>query len=72
MNLADIRKKAQKAEVQWGPKPSSGQGLPASGGGPEPFLAGEPPELAELLTEPVPSFRQAEPADALLPADFFE
>jgi purine-binding chemotaxis protein CheW len=70
MNLADIRKKAQNAEVQWGPKPPSA-GLPATGDAPEPFEAGEPPELAEMLEQAAASW-QPEPAEPLLPAELYD
>ena len=72
MNLADIRKKAQNAEVQWGPKPASGQPLGAPADGTPAFAPGEPPELAELaeLAQPAASFWQPEPGDLPLPEGF--
>lgn len=45
MNLAEIRKKAANAEVQWGPKPPW---APEPAPPCEPLAPGEPPELCEL------------------------
>ena len=69
MNLAEIRKKAQNAEVQWGPKPPPAHAAAAPGEAPEPLLPGEAPELGELA-EAAPSFWQPEPACAPAAADF--
>ena len=67
MNLADIRKKAQKGEMQWGPNPAAGQVFGAPTAHPEPPVPGEQPEM-RAMAESAARFGQPEPMG--LPADF--
>ena len=65
MNLADIRRKSQGCEVQWGPKPPSGPDLPAPSAASAPAslapAPGDPPAL-RAPAEPAPALRQPEAA----------